>query len=81
MAEKADDPTQRFYPYYEKYVIAKQRNAGKETAFYALMSLAQIHQIAHGPDTTRGAQVMHQLMGLVLTEGQTHRKKTYRSTA
>ena len=71
MAEKADDPTQRFYHYYEKYVVAKQGNAAKETAFYALMSLAQIHQIADGPDTIRGAQVMHRLMGLVLTEGQT----------
>jgi hypothetical protein len=71
MAEKADDPTQRFYDYYEKYVIAKQGNAAKETAFYALMSLSQIHQIADGPDTIRAAQVMHRLMGLMLTEGQT----------
>jgi hypothetical protein len=41
-----EESKKRFYDYYEKYVVAKQRNARREFSFYALMSLAQIHQIA-----------------------------------
>jgi hypothetical protein len=54
-----------------KYVVAKQRNARREFSFYALMSLAQIHQIAGGPDQNKATEVMHELMGLVLTKDQT----------
>jgi hypothetical protein len=71
MIEMAGDSKELFYQYYEKYFVAKQGRSGKEVHFYALLSLAQIHQISNSPDTTRGMQVMHELMGAVLSEDQT----------
>jgi hypothetical protein len=42
----------------------------KEIRFYALLSLAQIHQIIGDSDQAKGAKVMHELMGMVLPETQ-----------
>ena len=70
MAEKAEEATGRFWYYYEKYFVAKQGKEEAEIRFYALMSLSQIHQIAGAPGSKKGAEVMHRLMGLVLTEDQ-----------
>jgi hypothetical protein len=67
----SDDPRSRFYDCYEKYFLAKMRNReGKETNFYALLSLVQIHQIVGDSDRAKAAKVMHELMGLVLPEAQ-----------
>lgn len=71
MANEAEEPTRRFYHFYEQYFVAKQRNAGKEVWFLALMSLSQIHQIAGAPGPIKGTEVMHKLLGVVLTEKQT----------
>jgi hypothetical protein len=68
----SDDPRSRFYDCYEKYFVAKMRNSEeKEISFYALLSLVQIHQIVGDPDQVKAAKVMHELMGLVLSEAQT----------
>jgi hypothetical protein len=67
----SDDPRSRFYDCYEKYFISKMRNQeDKETRFYALLSLVQIHQIVGDSDQVKAAKVMHELMGLVLPEAQ-----------
>lgn len=42
----------------------------KEISFYALLSLVQIHQIVGDSDQAKAAKVVHELMGLVLTEAQ-----------
>jgi hypothetical protein len=66
------DSKSPFYEYHEKYFAAKWRNKNqKEISHYALMSLAQIHQISGKADQSKAAKVMHDLMGLVLTPDQT----------
>jgi hypothetical protein len=42
----------------------------KEIRFYALLSLAQVHQIVGDSDQAKAAKVMHELMGMVLSETQ-----------
>ena len=66
-----DDPRSRFYYCYEKYFVARLHNQEeKEIRFYALLSLAQIHQIIGDSDQAKGGKAMHELMGMVLTETQ-----------
>jgi hypothetical protein len=66
-----DDPRSRFYYCYEKYFVARLHSQEeKEIHFYALLSLAQIHQIVGDSDQAKGAKVMHELMGMVLPETQ-----------
>jgi len=66
-----DDPRSRFYYCYEKYFVARLHNKEeKEIRFYALLSLAQIHQIVGDSDQAKAGKVMHELMGMVLAETQ-----------
>ena len=71
MASELEDATRRFYHFYEQYFTAKQRNAGKEVSFFALMSLSQIHQIAGAPGPVKGREVMHKLFAAVLNQQRT----------
>jgi hypothetical protein len=66
-----DDPRSRFYYCYEKYFVARLHSQEeKEIRFYALLSLAQIHQIIGDSDQAKAAKIMHELMGMVLSETQ-----------
>jgi hypothetical protein len=66
-----DDPRSRFYYCYEKYFVARLHSQEeKEIRFYALLSLAQVHQIVGDSDQAKAAKVMHELMGMVLSETQ-----------
>jgi hypothetical protein len=66
-----EDSKNRFYTYYEQYQKARLRADKGEARVYALPALTQIHQIVGGPDQTKANDVMHELMGLVLTKEQT----------
>ena len=71
MSDQEEDSKKLFHVYYENYFAAKEQNDRANVQFFALLGLAKLHEIVGSSDQIKAVSLIHELMGLVLTESQT----------